>query len=225
MKNCFLLIILLSFSSLITGQVYEVGVTLGGANYIGDVGSTTYINPNEVAGNVFFKYNYNPRIALKATYSYLPISGNDLDADTDFRQNRNFNFDNVINELAVGLEFNFYEYDVYSDDKSWTPYITIEFAAFNYRTVQSEVQPGEFIYTNNTAFTAPIGVGFKSRLFGKFAFSLESKIRYAFQDDLDYSTDQIPAVNVEGTSNDWFVFTGFSLIYTFGRPACYTNGL
>lgn len=225
MKNSFLFIVFVSFSSVLMGQLYEIGVTVGGSNFIGDVGRTNYVYPNQVAGNVFFKYNYNPRIALKATYSHLPIKGDDSEADTDFKQNRNFNFTNVINELAVGFEFNFYEYDVYSEDKSWTPYISIEFAAFNYQTVQSEVQPGEFIYTDNTSFTAPIGVGFKSRLFGKFAFSVETKFRYTFEDDLDYSTDRIASLNFEGTGNDWYVFTGFSLIYTFGRQPCYTKGL
>ncbi len=207
------------------GQVYEVGVTLGGSNYIGDVGRTNYIYPNQVAGNVFFKYNYNPRVALKVTYSHLPIQGNDADADTDFRQNRNFNFKNIVNELAAGIEFNFYEYDVYSQDKNWTPYISIELAAFNYNKVQTEVQPGEYIFEDKTAFTTPIGVGFKSRLFGKFAFSIETKFRYTFQDDLDYSTERIASLNFSGTGNDWYVFTGFSLIYTFGRQPCYTKGL
>jgi len=62
------------------GQEYGIGVSLGGTNYVGDIGSTSYINPNKPAGAVFFKYNYNPRIALKATFSYLPIIGDDANA-------------------------------------------------------------------------------------------------------------------------------------------------
>jgi hypothetical protein len=30
-------------------QIHEVGVFLGGSNYIGDIGPTTYISPNEPA--------------------------------------------------------------------------------------------------------------------------------------------------------------------------------
>ena len=97
------------------GQEYEIGVSLGGTNYVGDIGSTSYINPNKLAGTVFFKYNYNPRVALKATYSYLPIAGDDAKAGSDFRNNRalgfsntiNLGFSNTINEVALGLEFNF----------------------------------------------------------------------------------------------------------------------
>jgi hypothetical protein len=71
----------------------------------------------------------------------------------------------------------------------------------------------------------PIGVGFKSKLSGNIAFSLETKFRYTFEDDLDYSTDKIASLDFGGTGNDWYMFTGVSLIYSFGRPACYTQGL
>ena len=99
----------------VTGQVYEVGITLGGSNYVGDIGSTNYINPNKLAGNVFFKYNYNPRFAIRGTYSYLPIKGNDADAATNFRQNRGLYFSNTIHELSAGIEYNFYEFDITSE--------------------------------------------------------------------------------------------------------------
>lgn len=225
MKNSILFIVLVSFSSIVFGQVYEIGVSLGGSNYIGDVGRTNYIYPNQLSGAAFFKYNWNPRIALRATYSYLPIKGNDKNADTDFKQNRDFNFTNTINELAFGMEYNFYEYDISSEDKSWTPYILLELAAFNYKTVQSEPQPDNYIYTNKTSFAVPFGVGLKSKLSGNIAFSIETRFRYTFEDDLDYSTARIPSLNFGQSGKDLYVFTGFSLIYTFGRPACYTEGL
>ncbi|WP_299669961.1 DUF6089 family protein [uncultured Polaribacter sp.] len=225
MKNRILFIVFISFSSILIGQVYEVGVSVGGTNYIGDIGRTNYIYPNNLAGAAFFKYNWNPRIAVRATFSHLPTSGNDENADTDFKQNRGLTFENTINELAVGMEFNFYEYDLSSEDKSWTPYIVIELAAFNYKTVASEPQPRSYVFTNKTSYAIPFGVGFKSKLAGKFAFAIESKFRYTFEDDIDYSTSRIPSLDFGGTGNDWYVFTGVSLIYTFGRPACYTQGL
>ncbi|WP_435416349.1 DUF6089 family protein [Polaribacter aestuariivivens] len=225
MKNRILFIIFISFSPILLGQVYEVGLSLGGTNYVGDIGRTNYIYPNKPAGALFFKYNWNPRIALRGTYSYLPIEGNDKNADTDFKQNRGLSFKNTIHELAVGMEYNFYEFDMSSEDKTWTPYILLELAAFNYKTPESEPQPRQYIYSNKTSYAIPFGVGFKSKLYGTLAFSVETKIRYTFEDDLDYSTSRIPSLDFEGTGNDWYMFTGFSLIYTFGRPACYTQGL
>jgi hypothetical protein len=225
MKNCILLVILTSFSNVSLGQMYEVGISVGGSNFAGDIGRTSYIYPNKIGGAAFFKYNKNPRMALRATYSYLPIKANDLDADTDFRRDRSLNFKNTINELAVGLEYNFYEYDLSTPGKTWTPYILLEFAAFDYKYITSEPQPDQYEYNSKNSFAIPFGVGFKSKLSGSFAFALETKFRYTFEDDLDYNNEKIAKLNFGGTGNDWYMFTGFSLIYTFGRPACYTNGL
>ena len=225
MKNSILFIVFVSFSSIIFGQVYEIGLSLGGTNYVGDIGRTNYIYPNQLAGNAFFKYNYNPRIALKGTFSYLPITGSDKNADTDFRRNRGLNFSNTINELALGMEFNFYEYDISSEDKSWTPYILIELAAFNYSYVKGQNTTGDDLFDKKTSFAIPIGIGFKSKLAGNFAFAIETKFRYTFEDDLDFASENNTSFNIEGNSNDWYMFTGISLIYTFGRPACYTPGL
>jgi hypothetical protein len=203
MRTPVLFIICIGFFSTLLGQEYEIGVSLGGTNYVGDIGRTNYIFPNKLAGNVFLKYNYNPRIALKATFSYLPIAGNDAEADTDFRQNRGLRFSNTINELALGLEFNFYEYELSSEDKSWTPYILAELAVFNYSVLKEET------LENKTAFAIP----------------LDTKFRYTFKDDLDFVSENNLDYSIEGNSNDWYMFTGVSLIYTFGRPACYTKGL
>ena len=204
--------------------MYEAGIFIGGSNYVGDIGRTHYIYPNKIAGAAFVKFNLNPRIALRATYSYIPIKGNDLEADTDFRRDRGMNFSNTINELAVGLEYNFYEYDISSDDKTWTPYILLELAGINYKYIISKPQPNQYQFDYKNAISIPFGVGIKSKLVGPLAFSLEAKFRYTFEDDLDYNTDKIDELNFGGTGNDWYMFTGFSLIYTFGRPACYTNG-
>jgi hypothetical protein len=225
MKNSLLSLVLVTFSNFLSAQVYEAGITIGGSNYVGDIGRTNYIYPNKVAGAVFFKYNWNPRIALRATYSLLPIEGSDKNADTDFRIDRGLEFTNTIHELALGLEYNFYEYNLSEEGKTWTPYILLELAAFNYKYVTSEPTPGQYLYDNKNSFSIPFGVGFKSKLIGSLAFSLEAKFRYTFEDDLDYTTSTIPRLNFEGTGNDWYMFTGFSLIYTFGRPPCYTTGL
>ena len=133
-------------------QENEIGFFIGGSNYVGDIGRNYYIYPNKPAGAVFYKYNWNPRIAFRATYSYLPISGNDTDADIKFRRDRQYNFSNTINELAVGIEYNFYEYNISSEDKSWTPYLIFELVGFNYTSVASNPSPGVINYENKTSF-------------------------------------------------------------------------
>ena len=213
------------FSNISLGQLYEAGIAIGGSNYVGDIGRTNYIYPNKLAGAFIFKYNWNPKMALRASYSYLPIEANDLDADTDFRRSRGLTFKNSINELAIGLEYNFYEYNLSEIDKTWTPYILLEIAAFNYKHVVSETAPQQYVFDNKNGFAIPFGIGLKSKLVGDFAFAIETKFRYTFDDDLDYTTETIQNLNFGGNNSDWYMFTGVTLIYTFGRPPCYTNGL
>lgn len=207
----------MSFSFVLQGQVYEAGIAIGGSNYIGDIGRTNYIYPNKIAGGVLFKYNWNPKIALRASYSYLPIEASDLDADTDFKRARGLEFKNTINELAIGFEYNFYEYDLSSEDKTWTPYILLELVGFNY-TVYNNITSNE---KSKNTLAIPFGVGIKSKLIGPLAIAFETKFRYTFDDDLDNSGSSF----IGGNNSDWYVFTGISIMYTFGRPACYTNGL
>jgi hypothetical protein len=225
MKKCILFVICISFSAISLGQINEIGFFIGGSNYVGDVGRKNYVYPNKLAGSLIYKWNLNPRMAFRGTYSYLPIEGNDKDANTAFKVDRGFKFNNTINEFALGLEYNFYEYDISSSDKSATPYILIELAAFSYKSVQDIASNGGIIYTNKTSYAIPFGVGYKSKLFDALAFAIEVKVRYTFEDDLDYSTGRFPALDFGGNGNDWYTFTGFSLVYTFGRPACYAKGL
>ena len=131
---------------------------------------------------------------------------------------------NTINELAVGLEYNFYEFDISSDDKKWTPYLLLELVGFNYKGVKNYTPSGQIIYNKKTSYAIPFGIGYKSKLYSTLAFAIETKFRYTFEDDLDFVSNKTPLVNIEGTGNDWYMFTGFSLIYTFGRPPCFSKG-
>ena len=223
MKKQLLAIVFICITSISWSQINEIGVFIGGSNYIGDVGKSNYINPNNIAGGLIYKYNVNPRIALRGTLSFLSISGDDAESSNQVRLNRNFNFKNSIKELAAGIEYNFFEYDMTSDDKKYTPYILLEVAAFSYDAVASENAPGQYNLKTKTSYAIPFGLGFKGKLGEKVGFSLETRVRYTFTDDLDYTTSKISSLNFGGNSNDWYMFTGISLVYAFGRPACYAD--
>jgi hypothetical protein len=55
-------------------QIHEVGVFLGGSNYIGDIGPTTYISPNEPAIGVLYKWNKSPRHSYRFSYTQSKIT-------------------------------------------------------------------------------------------------------------------------------------------------------
>ncbi|MDB0610332.1 DUF6089 family protein [Tenacibaculum maritimum] len=70
------LFILFAFTAITTqSQTHEVGFFVGGSNYVGDIGRTNYIYPNKIGGGLIYKHNLNPRIGLRATYSYIPVRG------------------------------------------------------------------------------------------------------------------------------------------------------
>ena len=96
MKKQLLAILFICVTSISWSQINEIGVFIGGSNYIGDVGRSTYIYPNNIAASLIYKYNVNPRIALRGTLSFLPINGDDAKSSNLVRVNRNFNFKNSI---------------------------------------------------------------------------------------------------------------------------------
>ena len=213
-------------------QINEVGLFVGGSNYIGDIGPEYYINPNNLMGGVIYKWNMNPRIALRGTFTLTNISSDDANATNKARFNRGMRFTNSIKELAVGLEFNYFEYNLDDYRKTKTPYLLAEFAAFSYSVVSKETEiipptgPKEYVYEyeSKTGFAIPFGIGYKTKLYNDFAIALEIRARYTFADDLDYNKqDTISLKFGNPDSNDWYVLTGISLVYSFGRPPCYAN--
>ncbi|MFD2568607.1 type IX secretion system protein PorG [Pseudotenacibaculum haliotis] len=223
MGRYLMMLLCICISSNCLAQINEIGFFVGGTNYVGDVGRTNYIQPNNPGGSIVYKYNLNPRIALRGSLSRFSLLGDDAESENAIRQARGFRFKNVVNEFAVGIEYNFFEYDLSSANKISTPYILLQLAALDYETPRLETSPGTYRFTRNTTVSVPIGLGWKTKVYGNIAFAVEASFRYTFTDKLDYSTDQFPGLDFAGTSNDWYMFTGISMVYTFGRPACYAN--
>lgn len=224
MKQLVLFFAFICLTSTSKAQIHEAGLLLGGSNYIGDIGPEYYINPNNFMGGLLYKYNLNPRIALRGTFTYAELSANDANATNSQRVSRGIRFTNSIKELAVGLEFNYFNYNISDYRTTHTPYILVEFAAFNYSTVIAETAPEVYEYGNKTAFALPFGIGYKTKLFNDFAVALEIRARYTFEDDLDYNNQQIDRLTFGNPdSNDWYILSGISIVYTFGRPPCYNT--
>lgn len=205
-------------------QINEIGITAGGSNYVGDIGRENFIYPNDFTLGLIYKYNLNPRIALRGTYTYSKISADDADSDNIARQMRNYQFTNTLHEIAGGIEFNFFEYDLSTREKTQSPYILLEFAAFNYKVAKSETSPGNYEYESKTSFSIPFGLGYKFKIIGHLACAVEVGMRYTFTDDIDYNNSSIPSLDFGNpNNNDWYAYTGINLVYTFGRPACYAT--
>lgn len=218
-----LLLCFFSFTSM-NAQIHEVGVFLGGSNYIGDVGSTTYISPDKLAFGVLYRWNKSPRHAYRFSYTQSTITANDLDSREGGRKLRGYRFDNTIRELSAGLEFNFFDFNLHEDKRKFTPYV---FSGLNYfRYDELYIQSGETKKQKNTgSFAIPMILGVKTNLTSNFVLGLEVGARYTFTDNLDGSNpenDNLKSLRFgDLNNNDWYVFSGVTLTYTFGNKPCY----
>jgi len=229
MKKLIFFILFICITITSKAQKNEIGVFAGGSNYIGDIGSEYYINPNNFMGGIIYKYNFNTRMALRGTFTYAQLSADDENATNNARQQRGLRFTNSVKELAVGLEYNYFDFNTDTHHQTHTPYILVELSAFNYNVVSKYVAPQEYEYGSKTSLAIPFGIGYKFKIARSLAMAIEVKATYTFTDEIDYNfygegDNRIPELEFGNpNSNDWYVFTGISFVYAFGRPPCYAT--
>ncbi len=212
-------------STIIKAQTYEAGLYGGGANYIGDVGSTTFIAPNAPVIGGILKWNRSNRHSFRFSALFAQLEGNDEDSDDNRRQQRGLEFSNSIIELSLGLEYTFWEFDLFKDRNPSTPYLYTGITVINQDDLTIN-EAGDTILSvgGSWDFVIPMVIGYKIALNTKFILALEVGARYALSDNLDGS---FPENNSEVLSfgninnDDWYMFTGFTLTYTFGRKPCF----
>lgn len=226
MNNRIFVILFLVVSTCTYSQINELGVHVGGSNYIGDVGRETYLYPNDLSYGFIYKWNFSSRIAYRVSASYIRIKDNDADSSNEVRKIRGYSFRNSVKEAAIGIEFNYYDYSLVKEGWNSTPYIIVEMALFNYNVAKTQTAARKFSTEQKTGFTIPFGIGYKTKLAGNIGIGFETKFRYTFKDNLDYNNTNIPALSFGNSdSNDWYITTGINIVFGFGRKGCYSGEL
>ncbi len=224
MNRFFITILCLFSATIIKAQIHEVGIFAGGSNFIGDVGATNYINPNEFALGLVYKWNRSPRHAWKATFTSAKLTGSDDQSNASSRKERNYDFENTVKELTLGLEFNFFDFDLHSLDRQFTPYVFLGISYFRYDS-QYVSDSVTRVDEKNNSFALPMVVGVKTSITPKLVLGFEVGARYTLVDDIDGSfpkNEEFKNLRFGNiNSNDWYVFTGFTLTYTFGNRPCF----
>lgn len=228
MRYLILFLLCLCFSQTIHSQIYEVGVYGGGSNFIGDVGSTDYISPDSPALGVVLKWNRSARHSWRVSLIYSDLKGKDSKSDDPRRQTRDYSFDSNLLEISAGMEYTFWDFDLHTSGIKAVPYIYSGITVAKHSNTYFNTA-GQNISerTDSWAFGIPMVLGIKSNITNHFVLGFEIGARYTFSDELDGSVPD--AQELEGfsfgnpNSNDWYVFTGFTLTYTFGQRPCYCN--
>jgi hypothetical protein len=231
MRNKFWRIVPLSvfllFSSIPTSlnaQNWEIGATLGGALYTGDIPVvfSTAANQTRFGGGAFARYRINRTFAVR-----LQISGAQLFADektfgsTAFNTKRGFSFSTPLYEVAFLPEIRPFRVG------NVEPFIFagVAFAGFAPKTQFNDPNPiadivgdiNTLIDLDKTAnFTRgtlaiPIGGGLQWFVNDQFAIGAEVGIRKTF-------TDYMDGISLSGRpkSKDFYFLGGLTVSYFFG---------
>lgn len=176
MKNYYTLILGLVFS-LSFAQRHEIGIFAGGANVIGDIGKTNYINPFPIsydadkvtdripfAIGAIYRFNFNPYMGVRASLIHSKVVGSDHTAPEAYKRKRGYSYKNYITEGSLLFEYNFFDIND-QHGKKHSPYIFAGVGAFMYNenkyTVENTfardefgivIQP-EYIHTDISAKT------------------------------------------------------------------------
>tara|TARA_R110002049_G_scaffold213973_3_gene385514 strand:- start:466 stop:1152 length:687 start_codon:yes stop_codon:yes gene_type:complete len=225
MRHLTVLILSILTFQLSHSQINEIGIFAGGSNFIGDVGATNYISPNSPTLGLIYKWNASPRHSWRASLIYSDLKAKDKQSDDPRRVQRDYNFDSNLLEIAAGIEFTFLDFDLHAGEKIGTPYLYtgISIAKHDNYYFVNGVQTPE----NNSswAYGIPMALGFKTNFLGNFIFGIEIGARYTFSDEIDGSIPDTASLqqyrfgNIN--NNDWYVFSGITLTYTFGENPCY----
>ena len=227
MRHLTITIIIIFSLQLSTAQIFEIGIFAGGSNLISDVGSTKYINPNQGAVGGILKWNRSPRHSWRFTAIYTNFEAKDSKSDDPRRKERNYYYKNKgVLELAAGMEFTFWDFNLHYGDKISTPYLYSGLSVLHHDNYSFRNGYRYNEGTSSWAYGIPIVLGYKTTLSDKLILALEIGARYTFSDELDGSIPDNPdAIPLYGfgnlNNNDWYTFTGVTLTYTFGRNSCY----
>ena len=215
-------------------QDNEIGIFAGGSNYIGDVGPTTYISPfsynasTNYVGGIIFRKNFNERISARAKFNYSKIGSSDNWPQTvDYRQQRGKYFKNKIIEFGLGIDFNFFEFDVFENSLQMTPYVSTGISYFSYDALRYQQTDSKAIkYADANNLSLPITLGYKIKPLKDFIIAFEITANHSYTDNLDGSNPSEKQLSSSDyfsstLSKDWYVFSGISITFLFGKKNCY----
>lgn len=207
-------------------QRHELGILVGGVNYIGEIGSTQYFNPKHLGYGIIYKRNLTQRIALRAQFSIGKFSANDRDATDLDRLVRQYSFSNNYSALAVGIEANYVSFPIGDFGFSWTPYLHIGFERLTTKELYF-LEPEKYAKSHGKTLSlgVPFGAGIKLNLGRYWVIAAEVIPQITMTDNIDGSfpnKEKQPNAESFSTSlsSDWLVFTGISITYAFGRLPC-----
>ena len=159
---------------------------------------------------------------------YTSIDKSDYNPNDFARFMRQYRFENSILEFSAGTEINFFDFNLHGSDKLFTPYLFLGVGYIKYDLFYHDPKTFENIdYAKGSNISLPIIIGLKANVSPVVILGIEIGARYTFSDNIDGSHPKsdsgVPNGNEFGNinNNDWYVFTGLTISFTFGDLPCY----
>ncbi len=191
---------------------YEIGGMTGGCFYLGDANYTALFKNLNLMGGVLWRYNLNPRMAVKANLAVAGISGDTYDGENKF-PGGNTEFSRTLYDLGAQFEYNFFAYGEgigYKRTHRLAPYI---FGGLGFTFAP---EPKDNVFTANI----PVGVGVKYKFAPRLNVGCEMSFRFTLSDKLDVTDANLPqlddpyGIKSDGLKNkDSYAFFAIFLTY------------
>ncbi|CAN5265316.1 hypothetical protein BH09BAC2_BH09BAC2_01200 [soil metagenome] len=195
-----LIITLNSFAQDEYVQSGEYGITLGAANYFGDLNMNASLSHPKPLVGILFRKQFSNYTALRASVHYAQLGYSDKYSTHEYQHTRNLSFNTDIFEFALQGDFNFFKFNPQDPYHNFTPYLTFGIGVFSYdpyafynnekvmlRPLHTE---GQTFYQDRKEYSSmavcfPIGFGIKYSMSDKMNFSFEITHRFTNTDYLD----------------------------------------
>lgn len=205
-----LIVLLVAFSASEMNAQYnwDVGIKLGAANYLGEMGGLEKtrrdfildmkLSQTRWAMGAFARYRFSPLVSVSGSFMYGRIQGDDKLSTNRGRYGRNQNFRNDLMELALQAEVTFYN----SNDVGGTGRYRLDFYSYAFLGVAGyysnpkgsldgntwvPLQPlmTEGVEYSKFGLAIPTGLGCYFTSDKKHRFGFEAGWRLTFDDYLD----------------------------------------
>ncbi|MFV0521005.1 MAG: DUF6089 family protein [Mangrovibacterium sp.] len=211
----------------------DVGLWGGGSGYQGDMTQIDRLGSVGGAVGGFFRYNFNPRYAIRVSGMLGNVSGTGKFDDISWE------FSKPVSDFSVVYEFNFWPYLIGSSKHNITTFLTLGFGVSTYADATQlsgaiingvytpPVPDGSNRASSVAAFNIPLGFGFKFNVTKRLGMGAEFVLRKYFDDRLDNLNDP-RAYTIEETgevvgyttalhNNDWTFHLGVFVCYQIFR--------
>ena len=187
----------------LSAQHFEVGISVGSSNYLGDLAansSKVFSKESHFSGGILMRYNIQDFVSVKLAGNYGKLTGWDANASNPAIKERNLNFESPIYEVALTGEWNILGYQPYALSRVFSPYLFAGVAWFNFSpstffqdemvelpalgTEGQGLEGGEDFYQTN-GFAIPFGIGIKYAINDTWNVGLELGARKTFTDYID----------------------------------------